>query len=229
MSLVLVEIDCSWSLQQLDSALLGLPPAVQERAARYLVSGARRNLIATQAVLRAVIHRLGFSEDQLTTGPNGRPLLQGERLDFNLSHSESRAVLGISREPLLKQCLGVDIEWVNRRVDRLALARRFFTPEESQLVFKDPGAREFFRIWTRKEAILKSNGVGLRVPLDSFEVLADEVPQEISGRPLLLRTEVRESEYTVSWAVPREAARLPVHWVQASEPDWLDQVENYCR
>ncbi|MCA9781577.1 MAG: 4-phosphopantetheinyl transferase family protein, partial [Candidatus Eremiobacteraeota bacterium] len=116
--------------------------------------------------------------------------------------------------------------WVNRRVDRQALAKRFFTQRESELVLADPGSGRFFQIWTRKEAVLKTNGVGLRVPLDSFEVLTDDVSPEAIGRPLRLRTEVRTDEYTVSWAVPTECADQSVSWVTSDQDDWLQQVED---
>ena len=226
MSLVLIEIDCCWEPDRLDSALFEMPESVQQRAARYLVAGARRNLIATQAVLRALLRFLSLEEERLTACPNGRPMLEGGEFAFNLSHSETRAVLGVSRDKRLKQCLGVDLEWVNRRVDRQALAKRFFTQRESELVLADPGSGRFFQIWTRKEAVLKTNGVGLRVPLDSFEVLTDDVSPEAIGRPLRLRTEVRTDEYTVSWAVPTECADQSVSWVTSDQDDWLQQVED---
>jgi phosphopantetheinyl transferase len=224
MSLVLLEIDCDWSDQDLERALRELPESVQTRAGRYLVSGARRNLVATQHRLRKVIQHLGYSDDDLTTCPNGRPWLKNSQLAFNLSHSERRAVLGLSLDPRLKQCLGVDLEWMNRRVERRALARRFFTDEESRRVMADPGSFQFFVIWTRKEAVLKSNGVGLRVPLNSFEVLQDLVAQEVSGRPLLLSTTLRHKEYLVSWAVPHDCSDLDVVWVDSSEEGWLSTM-----
>jgi 4'-phosphopantetheinyl transferase len=224
MTLVLLDIDCDWSDQKLDQALTRLPAPVQERAGRYLVSGARRNLIATQTCLRQAIQFLGHSEAQLTTCPNGRPWLQDAELAFNLSHSGSHAVLGLSLDPRLKQCLGVDLEWMNRTVERRALARRFFTAEESRKVMEDPGCQEFFFIWTRKEAVLKSNGVGLRVPLNSFEVLRDQVAQEVSGRPLFLNTSRRHEEFLVSWAVPDDCRDTNVVWVDATHEDWLEKV-----
>ena len=224
MTLVLLDIDCDWSDEALAAALPGLPISVQERAGRYLVAGARRNLISTQTCLRQVIRFLGYSEALLTNCPNGRPWLDGAPLCFNLSHSESRAVLGLTLDPRLKQCLGVDLEWMNRRVERRALAGRFFTKNESGMVSEDPGTLQFFRIWTRKEAVLKSNGVGLRVPLNSFEVLHDEVAQEVSGRPVFLSTNRRHDEYLASWAVPYECRDMEVVWVEHGGEDWLEKV-----
>ena len=226
MSLVIIDIDCGWAPERLEAALETLPTPVQERAARYLVAGARRNLIATQWVIRQLLRFLDFEDEQLALCPNGRPYLKDRDLAFNLSHSESRAILGVSRDTRLKQCLGVDVEWVNRRVERHALAKRFFTGTESELVLDDPGCGRFFHIWTRKEAVLKTNGIGLRVPLDSFQVLADEVPPEVTGQPLFLHTESRHQSYTVSWAVPLECSEQTVTWIDSDDSHWLSSAKD---
>ena len=62
-----------------------------------------------------------------------------------------------------------------RRSD--AIARRFFAPGEQRRLFALGEAeryREFFRLWTCKEAFLKATGEGLSRSLRSYEIeLAD--------------------------------------------------------
>lgn len=219
MSLVVVEIDCALDSPKYERFLQTLPLATQNRAARYLVSQPRHSLVASQVALRACLRALGFAPEEVTTCERGRPYLPGRGLEFNLSHSHQRAVLLLSRAPQAEGALGVDLEWIGRSVERDALARRYFTPDESRFCHGDP--ERFFFLWTRKEAVLKSNGVGLRVPLDSFEVLSETVEQKVTGRSLALSTVSREGGYTVSWAVDQNLRRRKVTWVEAHSTDWL--------
>lgn len=220
--LVILEIDTNWSDGDCRTALAKLPGPVVERAERYRCAKSRQNLVASQVALRQTLNLLNEKESSLRVCDNGRPFLEGSELQFNLSHSEHRAVIAMARDVNLWESLGVDVEWTSRKVERDALSKRFFTPEEHRFTL---GSEEnFFRIWTRKEAVLKSNGIGLRVELDSFQVLDDEVAQEITGRPLILGTSVRDSGYLVSWAVASEWAPFEVSWVRFDAPGWRDRL-----
>jgi 4'-phosphopantetheinyl transferase len=68
--------------------------------------------------------------------------------------------------------IGVDLEDQTRSVEPIDLARQFFSPAEAQAVESagDPWRRRtFFRLWSLKEAALKSIGEGLPFGLDVFE------------------------------------------------------------
>ena len=88
-------------------------------------------------------------------------------IHFSLSHSRSIAVLAVANgEPV-----GVDVEDV-RPIEPEVAESHFSASERSQLsqLQGDAWLLGFYRCWTRKEAILKAEGVGLFRPLDSFDV-----------------------------------------------------------
>jgi len=105
-----------------------------------------------------------------TYGASGKPAIPGGP-QFNLSHSGGIACLAV--HPTLT--LGADIE-AHRPIER-DVAKRFFSPTEYQALMALPEADRvsgFYRIWTRKEAVVKALGGGLSIPLDAFDVTLDK-------------------------------------------------------
>ena len=144
------------------------------RAARFHLDRDRQRFLAARACLRRVLGAyVGIDAAQLTFcySPQGKPHLENTDADirFNVSHSDSMAVFGITcgRE------IGIDIETIRADVEIDELAQRFFSPAEFEtLSGMMPGAKiaAFFRTWTCKESFLKGEGVGLSWPLDGFDV-----------------------------------------------------------
>tara|TARA_B100000989_G_C19481980_1_gene445593 strand:+ start:583 stop:1353 length:771 start_codon:yes stop_codon:yes gene_type:complete len=86
---------------------------------------------------------------------------------FNLSHSNGRAVLAVSRTPEL----GVDIEFTGRKRRVAKIAHRYFADEEIQTLLALPDSAQqsrFYELWSLKEAYIKARGLGLAIPLRSF-------------------------------------------------------------
>lgn len=82
-------------------------------------------------------------------------------LKFNISHSGDYVVCTYGSGES-----GVDIE---KNINSMDIAKRFFTEREYQMI--SAGYPNMFtRIWTLKEAYVKERGMGLSIPLDSFEV-----------------------------------------------------------
>jgi 4'-phosphopantetheinyl transferase len=92
---------------------------------------------------------------------------------FSLSHTRGLAAAAVTAVGRL----GVDVERIRRKTDALALAERFFAPEEWEelAALPDSGRRRehFTRLWTFKEAYLKALGTGLGKGLGSFAVKSD--------------------------------------------------------
>jgi len=164
-----------------------------QRAARFRFHEDRKRFIISHGCLRDILSRyLNCPPGQLifSTNDYGRPYLKSYELEFNLSHSGDFALLAITRD----RKVGVDLERFRPEMEFESIARRFFSPNEvSELLALPLEQREaaFFNCWTRKEAYIKAHGLGLSLPLDSFDVSL--------GEPALLRATRPDSQETSTW------------------------------
>ena len=147
-----------------------------ERAKRFRSSRDRQYFTATRALLRVLLGSyVGCDPGQLVFGygEKRKPFLKScggsDPVEFNLSHSGSRALLAFTRG----RDIGVDIEQIRNNLEYDTLALRFFSPAEQRelaALGSPEKGRGFFRCWTRKEAYIKATGAGLSLPLDTFDV-----------------------------------------------------------
>lgn len=162
-----------------DSALL--IEIERERASRFKMERIRNQFIAARVQLRVVLGRyldLAPAEVPIVYEINGKPVLgpaADRDLHFNISHSETLAVMAATRSGRI----GVDVERRRPIPNSESLVERFFTRRERDLYMALPECERmdaFFRAWTRKEAVLKAIGSGVQA-LDQCDVtfLAGEV------------------------------------------------------
>lgn len=167
-----------------------LSPDELERAGRFYRERARDRFVVARALLRTILGGyLGVPPASLRFALNthGKPALENHveaKLSFNISHSGGLALFAVSRD----RALGVDIERLRTNLDHERLARRFFSPAEFaqfDCLPEEAKVDAFFRCWTRKEAYIKGQGVGIALGLDSFDVsLAPDAPaQLLATRP----------------------------------------------
>ncbi len=157
-----------------DLRLLSVPE--RERAGRFVALEARHRHVATRAALRRLLGAyLHITPERIELGesPAGKPFLisgpETERLEFNCSHAETTALIAFARETPV----GIDLENLERKLDPAAIAQRWFTePEQAAWAAAKQSRLAFFKIWTRKEAVLKAHGGGLSAGLDKFSVAA---------------------------------------------------------
>jgi 4'-phosphopantetheinyl transferase len=94
-------------------------------------------------------------------GERGKPYLPAApELRFSLSRSHEMALIAAA----LDVDIGVDVERIRPMPEYAAVAERFFPPSESAALADcrpELREREFFRRWTRIEAMLKATGEGL--------------------------------------------------------------------
>ncbi len=85
-----------------------------------------------------------------------KPFLVNQRITYNIAHSGKYVVLAIYNNTDYQ--IGVDIEKVDYSFETIEMAKIVFSPIEQQLIqfSKD----YFFKLWTKKEALIKAQGVG---------------------------------------------------------------------
>jgi phosphopantetheinyl transferase len=125
----------------------------------------------------------------------GRPFLDpavSERCFFNLSHSGSSVVLILSP----KYPVGIDVEIFRAFPDMDQVARRVMTVGEfADYIDLKPACRgdAFYRLWVRKESILKCMGTGFSIEPDRIYVGHDQDPEsevEFEGERFMLQQNV---------------------------------------
>jgi 4'-phosphopantetheinyl transferase len=146
---------------------------------------------------------LGYTPEVLRT-PAGKPYIANCALQFNFSHSQHWFAFSwrAGHEPV-----GVDIEDLGRRPSFAALAERYFHPTE-QMAWRAAEASEstatWLQIWTRKEAVLKAHGLGLRLQLNTLDTCDDAVQHPLLGAWQLHSFRLPDAVVSVSW--PSRAA-----------------------
>lgn len=155
--------------------------AERMQAMRMSSGPAREAFVAGRAGVRSAASRYCGcppSDLEIRTDPDGKPFLYGSGLEFNLSHSGGTVIAAFSTHPV-----GIDIETPGRLRDYLAIARRFFHPDEVGLLVTED---DFLQVWTAKEAMLKLAGCGLAGGLDVARP-GDGRVGELRGEPVYLR------------------------------------------
>jgi 4'-phosphopantetheinyl transferase len=161
--------------EQLSPYWFLLDEAEKEKAPRFHFARDRRRYVATRALVRMVLSRYASLDPKdwlFCTNPYGRPEIANpevvdEALSFNISHTHSLIVLGVTRG----SSVGVDVENIFARAVSIDIANRFFNPEEAEALSSVPKERQqyrFFEYWTFKEAYIKARGMGLSLPLEQF-------------------------------------------------------------
>ena len=181
---------------QLEACRRLLSAEEARQADRFYFERDRRRFIVARGTLRRLLGaylQADPSHIELANGARGKPAVvhpqEGDKLEFNLSHTTDLAVYAFARG----RQVGVDVE-AHRPLDDLRqLAGTVFSPHELAVLDSLPPAQQvsaFYACWTRKEAFIKAIGEGLYFPLDHFDVtLAPSEPARllrVQGDPAAL-------------------------------------------
>ncbi len=145
------------------------------RSNRYRVDRDRLRFVARRGILRQLLGafcglepaRISYRADAY-----GKLSLPTSPISFSLSKSQD----WIAYLFTLEKEAGVDIEQTRPLPELALLAKRCFSLDEQSALEALPRNLQleaFFHTWTQKEAFIKAQGLGLRLPLADFSVPVD--------------------------------------------------------
>ncbi|MBK1785449.1 4'-phosphopantetheinyl transferase family protein [Prauserella cavernicola] len=184
-------IECAvwWSTPILETgerlALLTEPE--RERHAAYRRDEDRRRFLTGRVLAKTLAgERLGIAATAVEFDAtcddcgkqHGPPRIPGADLALSISHSGDRVGVAISTGTPL----GLDVETASRTVDDGLLGYALNDAERAALTGLSERERTeaFFRYWTRKEAVMKATGRGLRIPLGSLTMSPPGEPAKLT-------------------------------------------------
>lgn len=153
-----------------------LPPEELLRAGRYRHAADRLRFVVARMALRGVLGRwlgLPSAAIRLGVGPHKKPFLADDpTLHFSLAHTREWVLLALATNPL-----GVDVEHVDPAFPFADILFASFSAAEQAVIGQAPEARrQFYQLWTRKEALVKATGQGLDDTLPTLPVLDGSHP-----------------------------------------------------
>jgi 4'-phosphopantetheinyl transferase len=175
-----------------DSRLLSPSEIDKLNKFRFEIDRARYSI--SHATLRRILSAyVGCppQELQFSTGVYGKPrLLTNSTIRFNLAHTSNIGLVAISSGGEI----GVDVEFV-RPIERDVAQAHFSVRELADLdsLNGQQWLQGFYNCWTRKEAILKAEGIGLNPPLSAFDVTL------LPGAPPKLLRQLPSAQLTCQW------------------------------
>jgi len=213
--------------ERLHAAYRGLlNPTEKAQEPRFHFARDRRRYLVTRALVRTVLSRYASVEPgdwSFSANAYGRPEIANPEgaeasLSFNISHTHSLIVLGVTRD----RAVGVDVENVRAREVSIDIADRYFAPQEVEVLAAAPPDLQqdrFFEYWTFKESYIKARGMGLSLPLDKFRFhYPDDRAVQIAIHPELADDAARwqfwqfrpRPEYLVAICAERVGAQAPI-------------------
>ncbi|WP_371588628.1 4'-phosphopantetheinyl transferase family protein [Streptomyces virginiae] len=160
-----------------------LSDAEQARATTLRQAADQDRFVAGRALLRsAAAEVLGTTASQVAVGsscpdrsrPHGKPTLPGTGWEASISHSGHLVAVALSSAGPV----GIDVERVDETLPLDDL--EMLSPAEHKGI-AHWSALSLFRTWTRKEAVLKATGDGLRVPMPSLSLTSPDMPPAVTS------------------------------------------------
>lgn len=200
-------IDEEWDTQTFEEKLRWLPEEQRKRILAYKSIHDRQLRLQGKLLVGEVLNRLGlenYSAADIKYDAYNRPFIINNGVNFNVSHSGDVVLCaGIANGKI-----GVDIEHI-KPIDVADVKDVFMEEEWNVIVDCDDPVMTAYRLWTRKEAILKAAGKGVLGEPSSINVVKDEVVYEHEMYSLY-SSHIKDG-YIISIAANRKGEKLQMH------------------
>lgn len=153
--------------------------------------------------------------------PHGRPRVPGSDLVLSISHSGNLIGLAVTDGVPV----GLDVETASRKADA-SLVDYALSPAEREAVAglsDEERSAAFFIYWTRKEAVMKATGKGLKIPLQSITFSRYDAPAELvaSGDEALDPARTRLADLKAADGHRAAVAALTSDSLSVTEERWV--------
>ncbi len=154
-----------------------------DRAAKFVSPKDQMLYLISHAFLKNKLSaKTGINPKDLvfTLNQYGKPSLSNNNVFFNLSHSKDSWCMAFSEN----YEIGIDIEEIKENKDFHDILPLFFTiHEQNKILDAKNSVTEFYKLWTRKEAVLKAMGVGLNFKLNEIDVCNNKIKNDSLNVP----------------------------------------------
>lgn len=151
---------------------------------------AQLSLLGRILLLKGIneIYNHDYQHKEIHYTKYNKPYFKDDFIQFNISHSGNIVVCAISD----KSEIGIDIEMISD-IEINDFKSQLTDNEMNKISLSNNKSDAFFEYWAQKEAVIKSHGHGLTIPLKSFEIL--ENAAIINNEKLYLQEIKIDSQY----------------------------------
>lgn len=183
-----------------------LSPVEKERSLRFVNEKDRNVYSLSHNMLRKIISlytnenpsQIIFSINQC-----GKPYIGNSLIRFNLSHSNSSYIIGISKNEI-----GVDTEWINPGFEYKSVMQNYFSSyEQREILNSNSSHKSFFSFWSMKESLIKFLGHGITENLTKIDLTQKPCIAEVFEYPVLLSCFIL-NDYACAVTVPEKVSTI---------------------
>lgn len=168
-------------------------------AGRFRFEGDRNRFATGRKALRNLLAKylsVSLSDIHIISEKGQKPHIKipDATICFNISHSGKWVVIALSQDEL-----GIDIEKIDSAFDYSNLLPEHFSMAEQQFISSaENPVPAFYFLWTRKEAMTKAEGMGLRENLSQVSILGQDSVSGLNSKIWRIKSFNLSPEYPVS-------------------------------